>query len=326
MLLLYVLLCAASGLGVEECVAHLLARSPGADAHMPNRALIHENVELALWTRQALPWGPSIPDSVFLRYVLPARVSQEPLTPWRPLFREHVLPLVEGVDDIQEAVLRISAWSDSVTEYRPTQFRDQSPLVTWSSGIGRCEELTVFFLCALRSVGIPCRQAYTPWWLTVDSNHAWPEVWTPEGWKCLEQVSTENRSPQENWFTERVRGVGLVLAIAPDSVPGALSVNSGVSFLGVTSAYTDTGLLRVEDDSTEVWVSTANYGSPRRLLRMGTSLRTAELGGGVYLLTWGWPVRSAVVEVVPGETTVFRPGRETGILPETLHLNTREAL
>ncbi len=48
-------------------------------------------------------------------------------------------------------------------------------------GIGRCEELTVFFMDALRSVGIPCRQAYTPWWLTVDSNHAWPEVWTPEG-------------------------------------------------------------------------------------------------------------------------------------------------
>lgn len=312
---------AACSLGVEECVGFLLERSPAGDRGEPNLSLIVENVEMALRTREDFPWGDTIPDSVFLAYVLPARVSQEPLTRWRPVFHEAVAPLVAGVTDIEEAVLIVSQWSDSLTDYMPTQFRDQSPLTTWSSGIGRCEELTVFFMDALRSVGIPCRQAYTPWWLTVDSNHAWPEVWTPEGWKCLEMVSTEERLPQENWFTERVRGAGLVVAIAADSIPGALSYSGGVSILPVTGSYTVIGVLTVADDTTEVWVNVANYGAPRRLLRMAPPLRSAELGAGVYLLTWGWPARAALVEVAPGDTVLFTP-RPDSSLPAEFHLNT----
>lgn len=285
----------------------LLARSPRSDSREPGYSVLLENCELALLARELLPWGGAIPDSVFARYVLPARVSQEPLVRWRPAFIEHVLPLVQGVTDIEEAVLIISAWRDSLTDYRPTQLRDQSPLVTWSSGIGRCEELTVFFMDALRSVGIPCRQVYTPWWFTVDGNHAWPEVWTPEGWKCLERVSTESRLPQENWFTERAAASAFILAMVSDSVDGAVRYSSGVSFLPVTSSYALTGLLEVVDDSVEVWVNVFNYGAPRRILAISSPLREIELGAGSYLLTWGWPVRTAMVEVSPGDTTRFLP-------------------
>lgn len=285
----------------------LLERSPLSDSREPGYSILLENTELALAARDSLPWGEDIPDSVFLRYVLPARVSQEPLSRWRPAFIQHVLPLLQGVSDIEEAVLIISDWSDSLTDYRPTQLRDQSPMVTWSSGIGRCEELTVFFMDALRSVAIPCRQAYTPWWLTVDGNHAWPEVWTPEGWKCLERVSTENRLPQENWFTERASESALVLAMVSDSVAGAVRYSSGVSFLPVTSSYAETGLLRIVGDTAEVWVCVFNYGAPRRILTMPSNLREVGLGAGSYLLTWGWPVSTARVEIAPGDTTSFRP-------------------
>lgn len=308
--------------GLDDCLEFLLARSPGADASEPNLGVMVRNTELAIQARDMMPWGSEIPDSVFLRYVLPARVSQEPLTLWRPVFMEHVMPLVEGVTDLQEAVLIISSWSDSITRYMPTQLRDQSPLVTWSSGIGRCEELTVFFMCALRSVGIPCRQAYTPWWLTVDGNHAWPEVWTGDGWKCLERVSTENRQPEENWFTERARSAALILAVVPDSVPGAIQFSAGASFLPVTSSYTETGLLVIADDSTQVWVNIANHGAIRRLAKVTSPIREIELGEGVYVLTWGWPVQTMLIEVVPGDTVIVLPGRG-GQLPQEMHLNTR---
>jgi transglutaminase-like putative cysteine protease len=293
--------------GIELCMEFLLETSPRSDSREPGYSILLENTELAVATRDSVPWGRVIPDSIFLRYVLPARVSQEPLTRWRPVFAEHVLPLIRGVTDLEEAVLIISDWSDSLTDYRPTQIRDQSPLVTWSSGIGRCEELTVFFMDALRSVGIPCRQVYTPWWLTVDGNHAWPEVWTPEGWKCLERVSTESRLPQENWFTERAAASALILAMVSDSVDGAVRYSAGVSFLPVTPAYAATGLLEVIDDSTEVWVNVFNYGAPRRILTLTPPLREVELGAGSYLLTWGWPVRTSLVEVSPGDTTRFHP-------------------
>lgn len=319
-----VMLSAVAALSTDGCVEFLLSRSPAADGVEPNLSVIVENTELALWTRDSLPWGDEIPDSVFLRYVLPARVSQEPLTAWRPVFMEHVLPVVRGVTDIEEAVILVSTWSDSITDYRHTQLRDQSPLVTWSSGIGRCEELTVFFMCALRSVGIPCRQAYTPWWLTVDGNHAWPEVWTDEGWKCLERVSTESRLPEENWFTERARSSALIVAIAPDSVAGALQYMPGVSFIPVTQSYAAVGRLEIADDSTEVWVCLANYGAPRRIVRLAAPLRSVDLGEGTYLLTWGWPVNTSLVDVVPGETTRFTPCTTEGF-PAVMHMNTRTA-
>lgn len=149
---------------------------------------------------------------------------------------------------------------------------------------------------------------YTPWWLTVDGNHAWPEVWTPEGWKCLERVSTESRLPQENWFTERAASSALILAMVCDSVDGAVGYSSGVSFLPITSSYAETGLLKIVDDSAEVWVSVFNYSAPRRILAMSPPLREVELGAGSYLLTWGWPVCSAIVEISLSDTMSFSPG------------------
>jgi len=317
---LFLLLALAAGLDHQDCLQHMEAHSPASDlAGEEHRAIIDENARLALWTRDSMPWGPSIPDSVFLRYVLPARVSQEPLVRWRPRFRDAVLPVVRGVETMEEAILLVSAWADSVIDYQPTQFRDQSPLVTWSSGIGRCEEMTVFFMDALRSVGIPCRQAYTPWWTTVDSNHAWPEVWTPGGWRYTD-ISAEQETLSSTWFTERARDVALVVAIAPDSVPGAMSLRGDVSVLNVTSSYAETGLLLCEEPpQEEVTVSVVNWGSYRPVTSLDSARTQVELGGGVYLLSWGWPVSSARVTVAAGDTTLFRP--VPGVLPEHCLMN-----
>ena len=321
--LIMLLLSVGGALDYDDCLAHLEAHTPASDlAGGEHRAIIGESVRLALWTRDSMPWGPSVPDSVFLRYVLPARISQEPLVRWRPRFRDAVLPVVAGAESMEEAVLRVSAWADSVIDYRPTQFRDQSPLVTWSSGIGRCEEMTVFFMDALRSVGIPCRQAYTPWWTTVDSNHAWPEVWTSGGWRYTD-ISAEQETLNSTWFTERARDAALVVAIAPDSVPGAMAFRGDVSVLNVTASYAETGLLRCEGPPPEeVTVSVVNYGSYRPITSLDSLRTQLELGGGVYLLSWGWPVSSARVIVAAGDTTVFIPAAQE--LPDHCVMNSGE--
>lgn len=291
-------------LSYEQCIEHLREHSPACDFAVPaSFEVIQENTELALLSRGSTPWGPLVPDSVFLRYVLPARVSQEPLVNWRPVFMEALLPVVENSVTLEEAVIRVSAWCDSIIDYRPTQFRDQSPFVTWSSGIGRCEEMTVFFMCALRSVGIPCRQVYTPWWSTVDSNHAWPEVWTPEGWSYTD-ISAEVETLNSTWFTERAATTALVVAMVPDSVPGSLRYFGDVSSINVTGTYAETGFLYCPEIQGEVTVSIVNWGSYRSLAVIDPLHSSLELGGGTYLLTWGWPVNSLEVTVVPGETTV----------------------
>ncbi len=293
-------------LSVEDCREHLEAHSPSVDFIAEgNLSIVDENISLALWSRDSMTWGSSIPDSVFLRYVLPARVSQEPLVNWRRKFRDALLPVIQDASSIEEATILISNWCDSILDYQPTQFRDQSPLVTWSSGIGRCEEMTVFFLDALRSVGIPCRQVYTPWWSTVDSNHAWPEVWTTDGWHFAD-ISSEVETPNSTWFTERAQYTALVVAIAADSVGTALKYYGDVSSLNVTGDYAPTGLLYCREFlSHPVTVSVVNWGSYRPFAVLDSLHTDIALGGGVYLLTWGWPVSCREVSIVPGDSTSF---------------------
>ena len=41
--------------------------------------------------------------------------------------------------------------------------------------------MVIFFIDACRSVGIPARQAYCPYWAVGDDNHAWAEVLGSDG-------------------------------------------------------------------------------------------------------------------------------------------------
>ncbi len=312
-----------SALTVDDCREHLEKHSPSVDfQNEASISIIEENIALALWSRDSMPWGPSIPDAIFLSYVLPARVSQEPLVDWRLKFRDALLPVIEGASTIDEATVLVSIWCDSILDYKPTQFRDQSPLVTWSSGIGRCEEMTVFFLDALKSIGIPCRQVYTPWWSTVDSNHAWPEVWTSDGWHFTD-ISSEVETPNSTWFTERAKFTALVVAIACDSVESALKYYGDVSSLNVTSAYAPTGLLYCEESLTDpVTISVVNWGSYRSFAVLDSLHPEIALGGGVYLLTWGWPLNSREVTVIPGDSSGF--SLEVSLLPDHHIMNLQE--
>ena len=47
---------------------------------------------------------------------------------------------------------------------------------------GRCGEESTFTVAALRAVGIPARQVYTPRWAHTDDNHAWVEAWADGHW------------------------------------------------------------------------------------------------------------------------------------------------
>ena len=60
-----------------------------------------------------------------------------------------------------------------------------SPLATVSTAYGRCGEESTLLVAALRSVGIPARQVYTPRWAHTDDNHAWVEAWADGKWHFL---------------------------------------------------------------------------------------------------------------------------------------------
>ena len=83
---------------------------------------------------------------------------------------------------MHDAVLEVNHWCHEKVIYTPSDARTSSPLASIKTAYGRCGEESTFTVAALRSVGIPARQVYTPRWAHTDDNHAWVEAWVDGKW------------------------------------------------------------------------------------------------------------------------------------------------
>jgi peroxiredoxin len=155
-----------------------------------------------------------LPEDVFLAYVLPYRTSSEPIVAHRRYFFEQLDPLVKNCSDSFEASYQVNLWlggqrkgAPARVRFAPGEARVKSPFGTLLAGRGRCEELTVALVAALRAVGIPARCAYTPAWVKTDNNHAWTEMWSDGTWYALSSGHPSLQSAQaatagKEWFVE----------------------------------------------------------------------------------------------------------------------------
>lgn len=132
----------------------------------------------------AMPWGESIPERELMHFVLPVRVNNENLDESRAVFFAELAPRVKDMS-MRDAVLEINHWCHEKAVYMPSDRRTSSPLATVRTAYGRCGEESTLLVAALRSVGIPSRQVYTPRWAHTDSNHAWVEAWVDGEWCFL---------------------------------------------------------------------------------------------------------------------------------------------
>lgn len=143
-----------------------------------------ENVRSANATRKETAWGKSVPDDVFRHFVLPIRVNNENLDRSRMVFHDELIARVKDLS-MYDAVLEVNHWCHEKANYQPSDSRTSSPLATVRTAYGRCGEESTFLVAALRSVGIPARQVYTPRWAHTDDNHAWVEAWVDGKWYFL---------------------------------------------------------------------------------------------------------------------------------------------
>ena len=142
------------------------------------------NVSYALKARYEMPWGKSVPVREFLHFVLPVRVNNEDLDNSREVFYQELKDRVAGLS-MHDAVLEVNHWCHEKVTYTPSDIRTSSPLATVRTAYGRCGEESTFTVAALRAVGIPARQVYTPRWAHTDNNHAWVEAWIDGKWYFL---------------------------------------------------------------------------------------------------------------------------------------------
>ncbi|MDE7118985.1 MAG: transglutaminase-like domain-containing protein, partial [Muribaculaceae bacterium] len=164
-----------------EAMEFIYAYLPEADMADRDFDFYLENVDAALKARQEMPWGADVPDREWRHFVLPVRVNNEDLDMSRPVFYEELKSRVGNLP-MKDAVLEVNHWCHEKVTYQPSDGRTSSPLSSVSQAIGRCGEESTFAVAALRAVGIPARQVYTPRWAHTDDNHAWVEVWADGRW------------------------------------------------------------------------------------------------------------------------------------------------
>jgi hypothetical protein len=205
-----------------------------------------EQVRFALKARESFPWGKSVSESDFLHFVLPPRAGTENLDSARKVFYHELMPRLKGLS-MTEAALEVNHWCHEKVAYQPADMRTSSPLATVKTAYGRCGEESVFTVTALRAVGIPARQIYTPRWAHQDDNHAWVEFWADGQWYFYGACEPE---PDVNmaWFTEPARRAMLTATTAPGhySSPNIINQETNYTRLNQIDNYTTAKNLTVK--------------------------------------------------------------------------------
>ncbi len=166
----------------KEALQFLYAYMPLADLTDYTTEYYLSNVQSSLATRDEMGWN--VPEREFRHFVLPIRVNNEDLDSARIVFSKEIKPRIKGMP-MKDAILEVNHWCHEKLTYKPSDARTLSPLSSARSSLGRCGEESTFTVAALRSVGIPARQVYTPRWAHSDDNHAWVEAWADGTWYFL---------------------------------------------------------------------------------------------------------------------------------------------
>jgi len=157
---------------------------PLADVTDYDASFFLENVRTSFKAQKEMPWGSKVPELLFQHFVLPVRVNNENLDNSRMVFYDELKDRIKNLP-MKDAILEVNHWCHEKVTYRPSDGRTSAPLATVRSAYGRCGEQSTFTVAALRAVGIPARQVYTPRWAHTDDNHAWVEVWADGQWYFL---------------------------------------------------------------------------------------------------------------------------------------------
>ena len=190
----------------REAMEFLYAYMPYSDLADYDFVYFLKHVRYAFKAQQEMAWGKDVPEDIFRHFVLPYRVTNENLDTARMYMFSELKERVENLS-MEDAALEVNHWCHEHVAYRGADARTSAPLATMRTALGRCGEESTFAVAALRSVGIPARQCYTPRWAHCDDNHAWVEVWvynpeTKQGtWKFLGACEPD---PMLNmgWFAE----------------------------------------------------------------------------------------------------------------------------
>ena len=168
----------------QEALKFLYAYMPLADVTDYPTSFFADNVRMSFKARKEMPWGKNVPELLFRHFVVPIRVNNEALDNARSVLYNELKDRIKGMS-MMDAIIEVNHWCHEKVTYQPSDARTSAPLATLKTATGRCGEESTFAVAALRAVGIPARQVYTPRWAHTDDNHAWVEAWADGKWYFL---------------------------------------------------------------------------------------------------------------------------------------------
>lgn len=236
----------------QEALKFLYAYMPLADVTDYPTSFYADNVRLSFKARNEMSWGKNVPELLFRHFVLPIRVNNEPLDASRAYFYKELKERIKNLS-MHDAILEINHWCHEKVTYQPADARTSSPLQTLRTATGRCGEQSTFAVAALRAMGIPARQVYTPRWAHTDDNHAWVEAWADSKWYFLGACEPE---PVLNlgWFNAPASRAMLMHTRAFGNYNGpeeVLQRTNNFTEINLTSNYAPTAEVKFEVKDTD---------------------------------------------------------------------------
>ncbi|MFS0726515.1 transglutaminase-like domain-containing protein [Paenibacillus sp. 1P07SE] len=230
----------------EAALKFLYAGMPVSDLADYEGGLFLTHVRQALAIRSRVPWGLRVPDRLWLYYVLPLRINNEHLEDYQGIIFDELGGRVAGLS-MAEAILETNYWCHEKATYIGSDLRTLSPLGMIRNARGRCGEESTLAVAALRSIGIPARQCYTPRWAHCDDNHAWVEAWADGTWHYIGACEPEPVL-DEGWFSAPARRAMLVHTRVPSGYDGPETITTADDWhteLNLLEHYAPVRTLRV---------------------------------------------------------------------------------
>jgi hypothetical protein len=186
----------------EQAARFLVHHMPAQDRDSLTTPFLLENLDLAFKARTEFPWGPQIPEELFLNDVLPYAVFDETRDPWRAELLPLARAIVKDARTASEAAqaLNRELFNQIKVHYHTGRRRpNQSPKESMEQGKATCTGLAILLVDACRAVGIPARAVGTPLWANLRGNHTWIEIWDGD-WHFTGADEFDKAGLNRGWF------------------------------------------------------------------------------------------------------------------------------
>lgn len=201
------LVAAEKEFGVEgkEAAQFLIEGIPESDRKALDNNFLLKNHRLAFKARQEFSWAKTLPKEIFFNDVLPYASLDETREFWRADYYRQCSALVKDCKSATEAaqVLNRDFFNLINVHYnKKRKAPNQSPAESQEIGKATCTGLSIIFVDACRSIGVPARVAGTALWSNKRGNHTWSEIYDGGEWHFTGADEYNEEGLNRGWFTK----------------------------------------------------------------------------------------------------------------------------